>query len=282
MSLASALGLDNEIALLRNRGFMVSEARIAGGPDGKFRVGSNDLDACEIRALANRLADRWPANPFLPRQQPPQSKPKDPPMPDRFRGLTEAAIRADMEQLCEEHDGPGAAARACGLASSTFGNTRKGIARIGETVMNALYGPDGTTLRAEIRKQQSHETPAGEAGGDAGSDLAAMTPADQEPVASPADSRRQEEDAAGGNAGYTEGAAAPETETTAGAAREGKSQVVTAGETANTKADPGPAWMRGALLELVDQDERLACQIGALKAEQAKVHRAIDALKALA
>jgi hypothetical protein len=170
MSLASALGLDNEIALLKSRGFAVYEARTVGGPDGKFRVGSSFMDAAEVRTIANRQADRFPDNPYLPRkaapgnrgqQQPPPKcsarlqvtpKPKEIVMSDRLRGMNEADVRSDMETVADEHGSQIAAARAVGLDKNRWNNTRAGYVRIGDDIMLALYGPEGTTLRAEIRK----------------------------------------------------------------------------------------------------------------------------------
>lgn len=43
-----------------------------------------------------------------------------------------------------------------------------------------------------------------------------------------------------------------------------------------------PDWMRPALTALIDQDMRLHNQIGHLQEEQQRVHRAIEALQALA
>jgi hypothetical protein len=326
LSLASALGLDNEIALIKSRGFPACEARTVGGPDGKFRIGTMFLDAAGVRALANRLADRFPNNPYLPRLRPQaqsQPEPKEQPVPDIFRGLTERQVRADLTTIRDEWGGPAKAAQVLNIGKSTIVNAVGGYAKIGNTVMDALYGPEGTTLRAEIRKvmptptlgelstesrvqgaydaiveatadivpdvETFDETPAGQApdhspgqaGEDAGSDLGVSPPGPQEPIASPAEPA--DPDAFTGCADDRQFADISVEQLRAVLPPSPPEPPL------EPEDEPGdfhegncPAWMRPALTALVDQDERLAFQIAALKATQAKVHRAIEALQAVA
>lgn len=85
-------------------------------------------------------------------------------MADKYRGLTEAEIRADLDQLVEWYGSNGQAAQACGLAKSTLSNARNGHCAIGETVMSALYGPAPGTQLLPFLKPKHLKNAAPEAG----------------------------------------------------------------------------------------------------------------------
>lgn len=176
---------------LRRRGFTVFRAAVVDGSADVWVVGSPKLTSAELVAKAGRVMARMKGlpPPMAPVEQPKEitAAPRNAPahsqredgMADRFRGLTEAEIRADMDLLVERWGSQKQAAAAAGIVMTTFSNTRLGHSRIGETVMRALYGAEGTALRPEL---QPETPPAGAGQGDAGSE-AASPPGSTPPIA---------------------------------------------------------------------------------------------------
>jgi len=154
------LGLDEDVHFIRTRGYSVWEATVSGGDPGTFILNRLPASPEDVRAFANRLRKRLQIL-RLPSHHIPMAdnNPKDQQMSNKYRGLSENDIRDDMRKLVKEHGSHPAAAAACGIAKSTRGNSLRGIANIGDKVMDGLYGPSGTDLRPEVRAKpkKSHE-----------------------------------------------------------------------------------------------------------------------------
>ena len=152
--------VEQAITLLRRRGFPVCRASTLGGAAGQWVVGSRKMTADELLAMARRQANPPVLNAPAPIAPPPIAPApaaqgvapaqEETEMPDIFRGMTTRKIRDDMELLSQRLGGDRNAAAACGMPHSSFGNPRRGNTNITERVMLALYGPSGTTLRAEL------------------------------------------------------------------------------------------------------------------------------------
>jgi hypothetical protein len=148
--------VEQAITLLRRRGFPVCRASTLGGAAGQWVVGSRKMTADELLAMARRQANPPVLNAPAPIAPAPAAQSVAPAqeeteMPeDIFRGMTTRKIRDDMELLSQRLGGDRNAAAACGMPHSSFGNPRRGNTNITERVMLALYGPSGTTLRAEL------------------------------------------------------------------------------------------------------------------------------------
>lgn len=224
-SLTRLHGLENEVWLIRNRGFSIFESTTMGGTDGHFFLKGKHVTPQDVKAFARQLEQRAkagfnsPAPIELHRDPPPpaaeifksapltlsscrgsQARPiattpkEEPAVTDLFRGLTEAEIRADMALLAEEWGSHTAAAKAAGVEKSRWNNVRHAV-RIGADIMLALYGPEGTTLRAEIRAPQGEDEqppaeapapiPAGDAAPAAGDPPPPATVSAEAPKAAP-------------------------------------------------------------------------------------------------
>lgn len=160
MSLTTMSGLDDDVRFIRTRGYSVWEATVSGGDPGTFILNSTTVSPEDVRAFAHRLRERMQLL-RLPSQHIPMvaNKPKDQNMSNKYRGLSESDIRDDMRKLVAEHGSHPAAAAACGLAKSTWGNSVRGIAKIGDKVMDGLYGPTGTSLRPDVRTKPEISAP---------------------------------------------------------------------------------------------------------------------------
>jgi hypothetical protein len=147
--------VEQAITLLRRRGFPVCRASTLGGAAGQWVVGSRKMTADELLAMARRQANPPVLNAPAPIAPAPAAQSVAPAqeeteMPDIFRGMTTRKIRDDMELLRDRLGGDRNAAAACGMPQSSFGNQRRGDKNMTERVVLALYGPSGTTLRAEL------------------------------------------------------------------------------------------------------------------------------------
>ena len=208
-------------------------------------------------------------------------------MDNILRGLSEHRIRADMAKLCAEWGSQKQAREATGLARATFGNAMNGFARIGGTVMDALYGPTGTTLRPEIRN----------AGGPA-----APTPppsAPEAPAAAPSEPETPAEEPPAISAPPEAPMAMPmqpeplhvvEGPHTA-AALEAQGAQATATPAAEVTHEwsvceiaqvAPPAWLTPALTALDQQAARLAEEITARRTQLVRLEQAMQLLKELA
>lgn len=198
-SLTRLHGLENEIWLIRNRGFSIFESATMGGPAGHFFLKGKHVKPGDVRTFARQLEQRAKAGLNSPppielhRDPPPaadvfKSAPltissKEPTVTDIFRGMTEAEIRNDMALLAEEWGTHSAAARAAGVEKSRWNNVRHSQ-RIATDIMLALYGPEGTSLRAEIRAPlEEDEQPPAEAPAPLPADDAAEAAGDPLPPA---------------------------------------------------------------------------------------------------
>lgn len=164
MSLTRLHCLENEVWLIRNRGFSIFESPSMKGPEGHFFLKGKHVTPQDVRAFARQLEERAKLKfnsvpPIIPAAEAFRTvpitiapKPKEQPMPDLLRGMNEADVRADMKLLGQEHGGHPRAAIAAGVGKSGWSNCFYGVKRISHAMMEALYGPEGTALRAQIRK----------------------------------------------------------------------------------------------------------------------------------
>ncbi len=182
MSLTRLHGLENEVWLIRNRGFSIFESSTMKGPEGRFFLKGKHVTPQEVRAFARTLEQRAKAGFNTPLPAAAKAfqavpviiipKRKEPPMTDRYRGLNEADILADMRRM-EEAVGRKRALELTGAAKSSWVNALAGHQGPSASLIAGLYGPEGINLRPQLAKvlrlaTSAIDTPAGDAAEAAG------------------------------------------------------------------------------------------------------------------
>lgn len=156
----------DDVQFLRTRGFVVTGAGNAWRVDGKAmtRAALHDkADAVRARMARVRVVTTPPPPSPKPVVSAMEARmegrmPNDVPREEfadkqkGLRGKTEHEVKDDLEACRDAAGGWGALAALTGAGKSTLANAFAGHARIGESVMAALYGAEGGDLRPELQE----------------------------------------------------------------------------------------------------------------------------------
>lgn len=146
--------LFEDVKFLRSRDFRVT------GEGDAWRVDGAPFDAAALRRKASDVRARLARLRAVNTPPPPKPVPvvsameawMEGRMPNGvLRGKTEREVKDDLEACRDICGGWGALAKLTGAGKSTLANASYGLARIGESVMTALYGAEGGHMRPELQ-----------------------------------------------------------------------------------------------------------------------------------
>ncbi len=173
--------VEQALKYIRSRGRVIFKASVHGGPDNRWKHAGKLLDAAGVLALEASIRSLQPAlaPAPVPPAAPPTSpiifvgKPADKPPARkaptqkenamghhlkaetaeqancRARGVSPAKVKADLIAL-RNLLGAGGAADRLGVGKSTVGNIIGGHSSVGPTILAALYGDGGCTLKPDL------------------------------------------------------------------------------------------------------------------------------------